>query len=258
LNPQAWNRFSYVYNNPASYVDPNGQFAVPAILLVAAVGFLGGEIYAVSHGYDPLAPEFWYYSVGGAVAATSLYFLAADLAIVAGWGLQGVGLWTGSTTAFGWGLTATSVGAGMYAWAFQPLDFRLGGSVAREAAIRRVLKQQGMEMPSTVESITYDPALNRSGRTTPLEGGRTAITIGPKAFSSKSQLASTLGHELVHARQVFEEEAGIRVYDWAGWEMEAYGWEIVNAYRTGLSGKEFEEVFQKWQEYRDLWARHHG
>jgi len=25
LNPQAWNRFSYVYNNPASYVDPGGH-----------------------------------------------------------------------------------------------------------------------------------------------------------------------------------------------------------------------------------------
>ena len=125
LNPQAWNRFSYCYNNPTSYVDPNGQFAVPAILLVAAVGFLAGEIYAGTQGYTPLDVEFWYYSGGGAVAATSLYFLAADVAIVAGLGLQQAGLWTGSTTAFGLGLTFTSAGAGMYAWAFQPLDFRL-------------------------------------------------------------------------------------------------------------------------------------
>ena len=125
LNPQAWNRFSYVYNNPASYVDPGGHFAVPAILLVAAVGFLAGEIYAGTQGYTPLDAEFWYYSGSAAVAATGIYFLAADVAIVAGLGLQQAGLWTGSTTAFGWGLTSTSAGAGMYAWAFQPLDFRL-------------------------------------------------------------------------------------------------------------------------------------
>jgi RHS repeat-associated protein len=123
LNPQAWNRFSYCYNNPTSYVDPNGQFAVPAILLVAAVGFLAGEIYAGTQGYTPRDVEFWYYSGGGAVAATSLYFLAADVAIVAGLGLQQAGLWTGSTTAFGWGLAWTSAGGGMYAWAFQPLNF---------------------------------------------------------------------------------------------------------------------------------------
>ena len=53
LNPQAWNRFSYVYNNPVTFNDPSGH-GVPAIVLVAAIGFLAGEIYAGTQGYTPL------------------------------------------------------------------------------------------------------------------------------------------------------------------------------------------------------------
>jgi RHS repeat-associated protein len=26
LNPAAWNRYSYVFGNPANYVDPSGHF----------------------------------------------------------------------------------------------------------------------------------------------------------------------------------------------------------------------------------------
>ncbi|MDH7475713.1 MAG: RHS repeat-associated core domain-containing protein [Anaerolineae bacterium] len=121
LNPQAWNRFSYVYNNPASYVDPSGH--VPVILLIAAVGFLAGEIYAGTQGYTPRDIEFWTYSANAAVAAVGIYFLGAELAIAGGLGLQQAGLWWGSATVFGWGLGLSSAGYGMYAWAFQPLDF---------------------------------------------------------------------------------------------------------------------------------------
>ena len=122
LSPQAWNRFSYVYNNPTSYVDPSGH-GVPAIVLVAAVGFLAGEIYAGTQGYTPLDAEFWSYSIGGAATFTYGYFLATDLLLVAGIGIQEAGLWAGSTTLFRWGLRATSFGARIYTWAFQPLDF---------------------------------------------------------------------------------------------------------------------------------------
>jgi RHS repeat-associated protein len=42
LNPQAWNRFSYVYNNPVSYVDPSGHQVVPLLIgfTVAAIIWL--------------------------------------------------------------------------------------------------------------------------------------------------------------------------------------------------------------------------
>jgi hypothetical protein len=124
FNPIAFNRYAYAYNSPTNYVDPSGHVGIPAIALIAALGFLGGEIYAGTQGYTPLDAEFWHYSLGAAGLATSGYLLAADLALVAGYGLQGVGLWSGSTTLFGWGMGAAGTGAAMYAWAFQPLDFR--------------------------------------------------------------------------------------------------------------------------------------
>jgi RHS repeat-associated protein len=127
LNPQAWNRFSYVYNNPASYVDPSGHFAFLGIPLIGWI-FIGGAVagatYYGIHTYATGSPfnawEFASYTIGGGVLAVSAYFLAADLALVAGIGMQGVGLWTGSTTLFGLGLRATSFWAGMYYWAFRP------------------------------------------------------------------------------------------------------------------------------------------
>jgi len=47
LNPQAWNRFSYVYNNPINYVDPSGHDPLTLLLLCIAGGALaGGGLYA--------------------------------------------------------------------------------------------------------------------------------------------------------------------------------------------------------------------
>ncbi|MDY7041481.1 MAG: hypothetical protein SVX38_11515, partial [Chloroflexota bacterium] len=78
-------------------------------------------------------------------------------------GLQGVGLWTGSTTAFGWGLTATSVGAGMYAWAFQPLGASTRPSRLPTSQIRFSQSEaspefgegswEGMTIPEVAEAV---------------------------------------------------------------------------------------------------------
>jgi hypothetical protein len=128
-----------------------------------------------------------------------------------------------------------------------------------EAAMKYVQKQHSyLKIPDTVESISYDPNLRKFGSTDPLDSGRTAITLGPQAFSSESRVASTLGHELVHASQYADEAAGIRVYDWAGWEMQAYGWEIESTGMTGLMREEFDAIFQQWKVFRGLWRRHHG
>jgi RHS repeat-associated protein len=128
-NPIAWNGYAFNYNNPVNYVDPSGHFALPAgLLLIAAAGFLGGEIYAVSQGYNALDLEFWQYSFEGAFLAISAYFSVADVALMAGYGLQGAGMWVGprffGPRLFGWGMRTAGLGVAMYAWAFQPLRFR--------------------------------------------------------------------------------------------------------------------------------------
>jgi hypothetical protein len=46
LNPQAWNRFSYVYNNPATYNDPSGHGFWLPLLFIAGGAALGGVAYA--------------------------------------------------------------------------------------------------------------------------------------------------------------------------------------------------------------------
>jgi RHS repeat-associated protein len=129
-NPIAWNGYAFNYNNPVNFVDPSGHFAVPAIALVAAIGFLGGEIYATTQGYNALDLEFWQYSLEGAFTTTFLYFAVADTALIAGYGLQGMGMWTGSARLFGWGTRAGGWGAVLYAWAFQSLRFRSYWKVA--------------------------------------------------------------------------------------------------------------------------------
>jgi RHS repeat-associated protein len=49
-NPQSLNRFSYVYNNPLKYTDPDGHFAFLALLAVGVVGgLIGGAIYGYGH-----------------------------------------------------------------------------------------------------------------------------------------------------------------------------------------------------------------
>jgi RHS repeat-associated protein len=124
-NPIAWNPYAFNYDNPVNYVDPSGHFPIPAgLLLLAATGFLGGEIYATAQGYNALDREFWQYSLEGAVGLTFAYFAVADVAFMAGAGLQGAGLWAGSTRLFGWGMRASGAGAALYAWAFQPLRSR--------------------------------------------------------------------------------------------------------------------------------------
>ena len=45
LNPQAWNRFSYCYNNPTSYVDPSGHIAFWDVLDFASFAWSSFELY---------------------------------------------------------------------------------------------------------------------------------------------------------------------------------------------------------------------
>jgi len=78
LNPQAWNRFSYVYNNPTSYVDPSGHFVITVPLLIFGAmaftgAFIGGAAYMTEHPGEDYARSFGFYKavIGGELLAAS-------------------------------------------------------------------------------------------------------------------------------------------------------------------------------------------
>ena len=259
LNPIALNRYAYAYNSPLVYTDPSGHIGVPAIALIAALGFLGGEIYAGTQGYTPLDAEFWHYSLGAAAFATSSYLLAADLALVAGYGLQGVGLWSGSTTLFGWGMRAGGLGAAMYAWAFQPLDIysrRIKRLMAQdvltakdlvklEKLIRADLRISGVSIGS-VESTSI------AGRYEQWEGRPGVLDI------EMGSGRSTLIHEWMHFNQ--HRMRGWRIsteLEYYLGEIEAHRWQLSHAKDLGLGPYETRHHETMVEHYRRLINRYY-
>ncbi len=63
VNPfgtQAYNRYSYVFNNPLSYVDPDGNEPVTiALIITGAVlgGYFGGAL--ASDNWNPVSKQYW-------------------------------------------------------------------------------------------------------------------------------------------------------------------------------------------------------
>jgi len=70
-NPGAWNRYTYVGNNPVNKTDPDGQcYPLCTIAIGAALGAMAGAItYTVmNHGQDFNQGEFLAATLGGAIA----------------------------------------------------------------------------------------------------------------------------------------------------------------------------------------------
>lgn len=69
MNPLAWNRFGYVYNDPVNLTDLSGHFPWVAAGIAAGVlvgGTIGGA-RAYQQGYDWSTSEFWRATATGAV-----------------------------------------------------------------------------------------------------------------------------------------------------------------------------------------------
>ena len=91
LNPQAWNRFSYCYNNPVTFNDPSGHDPVTlatALILGGAflIGTGVGGYYAYQQGYGFESWQLYAYAGMGGLAgvvgaATGMWIEAALLPV---------------------------------------------------------------------------------------------------------------------------------------------------------------------------------
>jgi hypothetical protein len=111
-------------------------------------------------------------------------------------------------------------------------------------------------------SARWDPALPQEGDT---DGESKVVTIGPPAFAddttglprSPGWLASTIGHEQIHLRQLLAVHPGDGGDNYArpatpgddANELEAYDWEIRNADTLALLPAEREELLRRRQRH---------
>jgi hypothetical protein len=123
----------------------------------------------------------------------------------------------------------------------------------RREAIKAAIEQYGIDVSDVKGTPKYDKSLGRlEGRTA--DNGE--VTIGPAAFRSAGYLASSIGHEAQHAKQVAEGRwyTGKSSQGEAINEIESYDWELKNASKHGLTEEEIKIIKgrrEKWMEELD-------
>lgn len=173
-------------------------------------------------------------------------------------GAAGIGAAVGAAigqalgTAAGTLAGAAQAVAAAAAAAKQAADARVQGRIDAgdyQGAIDEAARANGIDLSHIKGQPTYDTSVQGEGVTRP-DG---TVGIGPDAFTTPAELASTIGHEALHAQQLAEGhwypgKQGLELN-----EVEAYDWEMANAARTGLSPAEIAEVAQRRQaHYNDL------
>jgi hypothetical protein len=109
---QAWDRYSYTFNNPVKYNDPSGHcpWCVVGALAGAAVGY-GAQVYN-NYQNGATGSAAWTQNisaepiVGGALIGAGAVMFAPAVVAAAGDVLVGAGVATGSTALFGVGMSA--------------------------------------------------------------------------------------------------------------------------------------------------------
>ena len=192
-------------------------------------GLLGGIGAAVAAAAAGLAGEAAKTGVGGAAGA-----VAGGVAGAAGAAAAGAAGAAGVIGAGVGGAVAKAAADAAKAAAVQAFIDK--GDKA--GAIAEAIKQYGVDTSSAkAGSPVYSASTSGEGATS--KDGN--IKIGDKAFSSPGWLASSIGHEHVHAQQAADRwytgPQGTLIN-----EIEAYDWEIKNASRFNLSAAEIKEL----------------
>jgi hypothetical protein len=117
-------------------------------------------------------------------------------------------------------------------------------------AMKAAIEQYGIDVSDVKGIPKFDKELRRlEGKTS----GNREVTIGRAAFSSAGYLASSIGHEAQHAKQVAEGRwyTGISSQGEAINEIESYDWELKNASKHGLTEQEINIIKGRRQEWMD-------
>lgn len=115
----------------------------------------------------------------------------------------------------------------------------------KQGAIDEAIKQYGIDTSQVNGKPTYNSATKGEGATSP----NRKVSIGDAAYSSPGWLASSVGHEALHARQAAEGRWYTDPQGDAMNEIECYDWEIKNAPSNGLSASEVTELTRRRANY---------
>lgn len=116
----------------------------------------------------------------------------------------------------------------------------------RREAIQAAIEQYGINISVVKGKPKYDKTLGRLEGKTASDG---EVKIGPAAFRSAGYLASSIGHEVQHAKQVAEGRLYSDPQGKAINEIESYDWELKNAPEHGLTEEEIKIIKGRREEW---------
>jgi hypothetical protein len=111
----------------------------------------------------------------------------------------------------------------------------------RQGAIDEAIRQYRLDTSAAKGPITFDSEVSGEGLTD-RDG---TVKIGEDAFSSPAWLASSIGHEIVHAEQGRDGRWNDTRQGVAMNEVEAYDWELARVNEFGLSAQERETLARR-------------